>query len=168
MRITIVFFLLLLACCCFSSPISLADNVFTSHASIKRNLLQVKKACPLNFEYMNYTIITSRCKGPNYPAEQCCQAFKEFACPYADELNDLSNDCSTVMFSYINLNGKYPPGVFSSLCHEDKVGLACDLVPPAVPAKDGVADQNSQNNGIICSPTLQFVITIGLIILLAR
>ncbi|WOK92013.1 GPI-anchored protein LORELEI-like [Canna indica] len=74
---------------------------------------------------MNYTIITSRCKGPQYAANLCCTAFKEFACPYADQLNDATNDCATTMFSYINLYGKYPPGLFASECREGKEGLAC-------------------------------------------
>ncbi|KAF3501649.1 hypothetical protein F2Q69_00043814 [Brassica cretica] len=73
---------------------------------------------------MNYTIITSQCKGPKYPPKKCCSAFKEFACPYADQLNDLRNDCATTMFSYINLYGKYPPGLFANSCQE-KGGLKC-------------------------------------------
>uniref|UniRef100_M4CF58 GPI-anchored protein LLG1-like domain-containing protein n=2 Tax=Brassica campestris TaxID=3711 RepID=M4CF58_BRACM len=73
---------------------------------------------------MNYTIITSQCKGPKYPPKKCCSAFKEFACPYADQLNDFRNDCATTMFSYINLYGKYPPGLFANSCQE-KGGLKC-------------------------------------------
>ncbi|KAF8099123.1 hypothetical protein N665_0251s0046 [Sinapis alba] len=108
----------------FSSFIS--DSVFIKSETLVngRNLLQKKKACPVNFEFMNYTIITSQCKGPKYPPKKCCAAFKEFACPYTDELNDLSNDCATTMFSYINLYGKYPPGLFANSCQE-KGGLKC-------------------------------------------
>ncbi|RRT35342.1 hypothetical protein B296_00056846 [Ensete ventricosum] len=79
---------------------------------------------------MNYTIITSKCKGPQYPAKLCCDAFKEFACPYADQLNDETNDCASTMFSYINLYGKYPPGLFASECREGKEGLACPASSP--------------------------------------
>ena len=86
--------------------------------------------CPISFENMNYTIITSKCKGPQYPAKLCCGAFKEFACPYADQLNDETNDCASTMFSYINLYGKYPPGLFASECREGKEGLACPANPP--------------------------------------
>ncbi|KAJ9562702.1 hypothetical protein OSB04_007862 [Centaurea solstitialis] len=89
---------LLLCCCistCFSSPVSISDGVFSSEASIGRNLLQAKKPCPVNFRFMNYTIITSRCNGPQYPPNLCCQAFKDFACPYAEDLNDLSNNSAT-------------------------------------------------------------------------
>ncbi|KAL0886890.1 hypothetical protein Bca101_010873 [Brassica carinata] len=85
---------------------------------------ELESPCPVNFEFMNYTIITSQCKGPKYPPKKCCAAFKEFACPYADELNDLSNDCATTMFSYINLYGKYPPGLFANSC-QAKGGLKC-------------------------------------------
>lgn len=81
--------------------------------------------CPVNFEFQNYTIITSQCKGPSYPAKQCCAALVEFACPFADEINDSSNDCASTMFSYINIYGKYPPGLFASECKGDKNGLPC-------------------------------------------
>jgi hypothetical protein len=42
-----------------------------------------------------------------------------------DDINDDSNDCASTMFSYINLYGKYPPGLFASECKGDKKGLAC-------------------------------------------
>ncbi|KAI3496758.1 hypothetical protein L1887_39133 [Cichorium endivia] len=147
MRITILSFLLLLP-----SPFSLSDNVSTSQPSIARNLLQAKKPCPVSFEFMNYTTITSRCKGPKYPPTICCQAFKDFACPYADELNDLSNECSTEMFSYINLYGKYPAGIFSNLCHDTKDGLVCDAVPP----------QESNDSPIICNSLI--ILTTGFLV----
>ncbi|KAJ4826773.1 hypothetical protein Tsubulata_001967 [Turnera subulata] len=88
-------------------------------------------ACPVNFEFLNYTIITSKCKGPQYPPSLCCGSFKEFACPYADVLNDLTNDCASTMFSYINLYGKYPPGLFASECREGKNGLECPASAPS-------------------------------------
>lgn len=88
--------------------------------------------CPVNFEFLNYTIITSQCKGPHYPADRCCAAFKDFACPYTEMLNDLTNDCASTMFSYINLYGRYPPGLFASECREGKPGLECPAVPPSV------------------------------------
>jgi hypothetical protein len=91
-------------------------------------------ACPVNFEFLNYTIITSKCKGPQYPALACCAAFTEFACPYADDLNDSTNDCASTMFSYINLYGKYPPGLFARECRGGKQGLECPAVPPSASA----------------------------------
>ncbi|KVI02349.1 GPI-anchored protein LLG1-like [Cynara cardunculus var. scolymus] len=156
--------LLLLSSCCFSSPISLSDNVvFTSQPSIRRNLLQAAKPCPVNLESMNYTIITSSCKGPKYSANICCQALKDFACPFTSELDDLSNDCSTVMFSYINRYGNYPPGLFSSLCHGDNVGLPCDAVPPGV-GRGGVTD-DSNHTPTICNPSSLLILTTGFLIL---
>ncbi|XP_043703704.1 GPI-anchored protein LLG1-like [Telopea speciosissima] len=109
----------------------ISDNVFESHESTGRTLLQAKKSCTVNFEFLNYTIITSQCKGPKYPTKLCCEALQEFACPYAEQLNDLTNDCASTMFSYINLYGKYPPGLFASECRGDKFGLTCDAPPPA-------------------------------------
>ncbi|XP_057485734.1 GPI-anchored protein LLG1-like isoform X2 [Actinidia eriantha] len=108
-----------------------SDDIVGDRGSMGRSLLQAKQPCPVNFEFMNYTIITSRCKGPQYPPSLCCAAFKEFACPYAAELNDLSNDCAIIMFSYINLYGKYPPGLFANECHDVKEGLTCPATSPS-------------------------------------
>ncbi|KFK44900.1 hypothetical protein AALP_AA1G317500 [Arabis alpina] len=127
------FFLLLLTVfSSFSSSSFISDGVVESQTLvIGRNLLQTKKPCPVKFEFMNYTDITSRCKGPKYPAKKCCAAFKDFACPYADELNDLSTDCASTMFSYLNLYGKYPPGLFANKCKDSKDGIECPTLPPA-------------------------------------
>ena len=83
----------------------------------------------MNFEFQNYTIITSQCKGPKFPPKECCGSFKEFACPFTAYINDESNDCASTMFSYINLYGKYPPGLFAHECREGKEGLSCKGVP---------------------------------------
>ncbi|KAF3775988.1 GPI-anchored protein LORELEI [Nymphaea thermarum] len=82
--------------------------------------------CPVDFEFQNYTIITSQCKGPRYLPTPCCNAFKQFACPFAAELNDLTNNCASTMFNYINLAGNYPPGLFANECRGDKYGLSCN------------------------------------------
>jgi hypothetical protein len=79
----------------------------------------------VNFEIQNYTIITSMCKGPKFPADKCCSAFLEFSCPFSDYINDDSNECASTMFTYINLYGKYPPGLFANECKGDKKGLPC-------------------------------------------
>lgn len=84
-----------------------------------------RAACTIDFQNMNYTVITSKCKGPKYPANLCCGALKEFACPHTEELNDITNDCASTMFSYINLYGKYPPGIFANECRGDQNGLSC-------------------------------------------
>lgn len=106
--------------------------------------------CPVNFEFLNYTIILSKCKGPQYPPKFCCSALTEFACPFADELNDVSNDCASTMFSYINLYGKYPPGLFASECRGDKKGLIC-------PANISKAQDEGANAGHV-NPSLTFLI----------
>ncbi|OAY78185.1 GPI-anchored protein LLG1-like [Ananas comosus] len=128
----------------FASATSISGDVFQSHGSTGRSLLQAKKSCPVNFEFLNYTIITSKCKGPQYPASLCCSAFKEFACPYSDELNDGTNDCASTMFSYINLYGKYPPGLFASECREGKEGLSC---PPELSQSQKAVNANAARKG---------------------
>jgi len=37
----------------------------------------------------------------------------------------MRTDCAEVMFSYINLHGKYPTGLFAKNCKEGKEGLDC-------------------------------------------
>ncbi|CAB4312259.1 unnamed protein product [Prunus armeniaca] len=145
-----------------SSPTFISDGIFESQASIGRNLLQAKKGCPVNFEFLNYTVITSRCKGPRYPAVQCCAAFKELACPYTDVLNDLTNECASIMFSYINLYGNYPPGLFANECHEGKEGLLCPALPPSTSADDVNGVHSTFNR----SPLL--MLTAGFVVLLFR
>ncbi|KAG4392297.1 hypothetical protein GLYMA_04G112402v4 [Glycine max] len=59
--------LLLLLLIALSSS-SLTESSFNSQAEhTGRNLLQAKKSCPVNFEFLNYTIITCKCKGAQYP-----------------------------------------------------------------------------------------------------
>ncbi|VFQ91724.1 unnamed protein product [Cuscuta campestris] len=111
-------------------------SVFVYEEALRgRNLLQAKKGCPVNFEIQNYTIITSQCKGPEYAPKQCCNALLQFACPYAADINDVATDCADAMFSYINLYGKYPPGLFANECRGDKLGLRCNETAPATAAE---------------------------------
>ncbi|KAI3466369.1 hypothetical protein Pfo_023032 [Paulownia fortunei] len=126
-----------------SASTFISDVVFGPQVLSERRLLQAKKSCPVNFEHQNYTVITSQCKGPNYSTKLCCSALKEFACPFVDDLNDLTNDCAYVMFSYINLNGKYPDGLFASLCREGKEGLACPDLPPS----SSPSEKDDRNSG---------------------
>ncbi|KAI9086749.1 hypothetical protein K1719_031343 [Acacia pycnantha] len=123
----------------------ISEGIFESGASAGRSLLQAKKACNVDFQNQNYTILTSQCKGPMYPPTVCCNAFKQFACPFADQISDMTTDCATVMFSYINIYGKYPPGLFANECKEGKQGLDCSTVNAASPAP-------SSNAGNLVAP----------------
>ncbi|XWS09569.1 hypothetical protein CRYUN_Cryun39dG0001500 [Craigia yunnanensis] len=140
-----------------STSTSISDGVLHSFTSTGRNLLQAKKACSVNFEFLNYTIITSQCKGPQYPPDRCCSAFKEFACPYVEQINDLTTDCASIMFSYINLYGRYPPGLFASECREGKEGLACPALPPST-------SENASCSQLICNPSMLLMATAGSVI----
>ncbi|KAF3499247.1 hypothetical protein F2Q69_00043822 [Brassica cretica] len=142
----------------------IADGVFEpQNLAIGRNLLQTKKACPVNFEFMNYTIITSLCKGPKFPAKECCGAFKDFACPYADDLNDLSNDCATTMFSYINLYGKYPPGLFANQCQEGKEGLECPATSPTSASDVNAATTTAASSRLWLAASAAFLVFVKLL-----
>lgn len=96
------------------------------------------EGCTIDFEHQNYTCLISQCKGPHYPPTPCCGAFKQFACPFTQEINDLTTDCATTMFSYINLYGSFPPGLFANECREGQQGLDCSAVPPTAMASETV------------------------------
>ncbi|XP_021291944.1 GPI-anchored protein LLG2-like [Herrania umbratica] len=149
--VCLIFFFLLSGFASSSTHIS--NGAIESHGSTGRYLLQAKKACSEDFQHKNYTIITSQCKGPEYPAKGCCQALKEFACPFADKLNDLSTDCASTMFSYINLYGKYPPGLFANMCREGKEGLQCSEPP-------------TQKSGVVATKPTLLMLTSGFLVLL--
>lgn len=118
----------------------------------------------MNFEFQDYTIITNQCKGPKYPPDLCCPAFKKFACPFADDFNDLTNDCASTMFSYINLHGKYPPGLFASICREGKDGLEC----PAQSQSPSQSDNVSSSLTTSKPPPLLHILTAAFLVVLLR
>ncbi|XP_073365664.1 GPI-anchored protein LLG1-like [Aegilops tauschii subsp. strangulata] len=94
--------------------------------------------CPVTFEGANYTLITSKCKGPLYQPALCCAALAEFACPYDTYINDLATNCAATMFSLIHLYGKYPAGLFANTCKGDNLGLKCpEDVPQVQPGEEG-------------------------------
>ncbi|CAH8336971.1 unnamed protein product [Eruca vesicaria subsp. sativa] len=125
-----LFLLLMALLVTLSSSSSISNSVFESETSVSgRNLLNAKKHCEVDFESKNYTDLTRHCRGPTYPAKECCQAFKEFACPYANQISDLNTDCAKIMFSYISAYGHYPLGLFANECKETKVGLVCPSPP---------------------------------------
>ncbi|GAA0160422.1 hypothetical protein Leryth_013531 [Lithospermum erythrorhizon] len=107
-----------------------------------RTLLQQKATCSINFEQQNYTIITSQCKGPNYNKTSCCEGFKQFACPFVDQINDLKTTCADSLFSYINLYGKYPPGLFANMC-SGKEGVDCEGVDTPPKPQTGTGLENT-------------------------
>ncbi|KAK1366371.1 GPI-anchored protein LORELEI [Heracleum sosnowskyi] len=144
----------------FASSTTLSNNIFGSQVMPGRSLLQQKASCDIDFENQNYTIITSQCKGPNYQAKACCGAFKELACPFSEKLNDMKNDCATTLFSYINLYGKYPPGLFANMCHDDKEGLNCEEVMKAKEKqqKSSSAAAAEKSTSLIMFSTASFLI----------
>ncbi|MFS8024253.1 putative GPI-anchored protein LORELEI [Helianthus anomalus] len=115
-------------------------------------------ACPVNFENENYTIITSQCKGPVYKRDLCCNSFLQIACPHWEQVNDEKTNCASTLFSYINLYGKYPPGLFASMCKGGKDGLSCDNVDKSAnhKANNGPAAVTSVHSSML-------LITIGLL-----
>ncbi|KAD5960336.1 hypothetical protein E3N88_11808 [Mikania micrantha] len=133
-------------------------NALESYQGTTRTLLQQKQSCPVNFENENYTIITSQCKGPVYKRDLCCDSFLEIACRHWEHVNDEKTNCASTLFSYINLYGKYPPGLFASMCKGTKEGLSCDHV-------DKSANHKANGGGEVTrvwSP--RFMITIGLLV----
>ena len=69
--------------------------------------------------------VVSSCRGvPS--AQRCCGAFKTYACPYSDVINNnAENGCASAMFFEIDVRGRLRPGLFSQLCAEGPLGLKC-------------------------------------------
>ncbi|XP_055809222.1 GPI-anchored protein LLG2-like [Solanum dulcamara] len=147
-----------------SSPSYIKYDVVEARVQTGRALLQQQGNCPIDFERENYTIITSQCKGPHYNSSICCNAFKQLACKHTEEINDVQNGCATTMFNYINLYGKYPPGLFANMCKGDKEGLNCkDVIQPE--CKTDEQKSHSSKGTTKCS-TILMVIAAFLIILM--
>ncbi|KAL5214523.1 hypothetical protein ABZP36_003675, partial [Zizania latifolia] len=70
-----------------------------------------------------YDALAGECKGPQMTAQRCCKAFKGFACPFSDMLNNVSNGCADDMFYHISTKGDLPPGIFYMNCREGPEGL---------------------------------------------
>lgn len=102
--------------------------------------------CPVDMEGQNYTILTTKCKGPQYPPTLCCEALLEFCCGFVDEINDMNNNCAETMFSYINLYGQYPPGLFANQCKEGQQGLSCDKALKAQAEKAEIKASSSTSS----------------------
>ncbi|KAG8364712.1 hypothetical protein BUALT_Bualt18G0027200 [Buddleja alternifolia] len=137
----------------FASSSYISNEVLETHGSVGRTLLQQKTSCTLDFEHMNYTVITSKCKGPHFTSQRCCPPFKELLCPedVRDKFNDLNSNCAAEFYSYVNLYGKYPPGLFTSLCKETQEGLDCK-------AYDAAAQPPNPNGAL--HPSSALVITL--------
>ncbi|KFK40442.1 hypothetical protein AALP_AA3G373700 [Arabis alpina] len=157
------YFLLSLLPIFLLSAFSLSYDHLDPHAATSRSLLQAKSTCKEDFANKNYTIITSKCKGPNYPAKVCCAAFKEFACPFAEALNDEKNECASTMFSYINLYGRYPPGIFANMCKEGKEGLDCTNVTESASATSDSIPRASANASLAVLSTFFLVLCLLLL-----
>ncbi|XP_027063212.1 GPI-anchored protein LLG1-like [Coffea eugenioides] len=144
--------------------VGLASSSYISNHALEpsglrgRTLLQAKASCPVNFEAQNYTIITSQCKGPNYSPKLCCDAFKEFACPFADQVNDMKNDCASTMFSYINMYGHYPPGLFANFCKDGAQGLECASAEAESPKKNGALKTAQSTVLVLAAGFLTFLL----------
>lgn len=70
------------------------------------------------------------------------------------------------MFSYINIYGKYPPGLFANECKEGKEGLDCSTVPPAAPAvKESV---NASGGELVAKQSLSLMLAGGFVTLLLQ
>jgi hypothetical protein len=117
-------------------------------------------ACNVDFESKNYTILTSRCKGPRFPPLACCNALKDFACTYADAINDMTADCTAIVFSYMDLYGGYPPGLLANMCSEGKLGLNCTNV------KEEVVEKTQQSNRVNIAATQSTLLMISATLLI--
>uniref|UniRef100_K3YDH5 GPI-anchored protein LLG1-like domain-containing protein n=1 Tax=Setaria italica TaxID=4555 RepID=K3YDH5_SETIT len=94
---------------------------FNTTENPSRKLTSGAADSPVRFEHARGigSVIRS-CRG------RCCGAFKAFACPYSDLLNDnAENGCASDMFFEINVRGRLHPSLFSQLCVEGPLALQC-------------------------------------------
>ena len=77
-------------------------------------------------------MVTSVCNASNPDLAVCCEAFVDFACPFASYINDANTNCNVAMFTYLNMAGNYPEQLWQS-CQGDANGLPCPLVPAPSP-----------------------------------
>ncbi|KAK4420090.1 GPI-anchored protein LLG3 [Sesamum alatum] len=97
------------------------------HASAGRSLQQETSTCKA-VDNLNYTLMTSQCKGPHYTPEACCRPLKQLLCPIAKLFNDLTSPCGRIFFCNVDYYGKYPPSLFARICKEGPVGLDCQKI----------------------------------------
>ncbi|KAK4404094.1 GPI-anchored protein LLG1 [Sesamum angolense] len=71
---------------------------------------QPQKTCKA-VENLNYSLLTSQCKGPNYTVQHCCVPLKQLLCPILHQFNDLSTPCAEMFFCNANYLGS-PTGLF--------------------------------------------------------
>uniref|UniRef100_I1P135 GPI-anchored protein LLG1-like domain-containing protein n=1 Tax=Oryza glaberrima TaxID=4538 RepID=I1P135_ORYGL len=70
-----------------------------------------------------FTELGKKCKAAS--VTECCDAFKEVACPHNTLLNDLDNGCGDDMFYFIHTYGRLPPGTIFKKCVEGPYGMKC-------------------------------------------
>ncbi|XP_039071622.1 GPI-anchored protein LLG3-like [Hibiscus syriacus] len=119
----LVFFFLVLGFASSSTHIS--HRVLQAQKTDMRGVPEFSIPCKHDFKNMNYTIITSKCKGPESSKKDCCDALLAFACPIADIINDDKTDCAALMFCTIRQHGDYPPSMFINMCKNGTHALNC-------------------------------------------
>uniref|UniRef100_A0ACD5USY7 Uncharacterized protein n=1 Tax=Avena sativa TaxID=4498 RepID=A0ACD5USY7_AVESA len=81
--------------------------------------------CPVPFDEMRRMgNIESKCKGQEVPKPHCCKAFKDFACPYSDLLDDFTTGCSGAMLIKLQTFCSVPMGYFG-FCGDSAMGITC-------------------------------------------
>ncbi|GMY20819.1 GPI-anchored protein LLG1-like [Fagus crenata] len=111
-----------------SSSTFLSKGIFKSPKVTARALQ--KEDCSIDFEFMNYTIFTTNCTAPRYPAKQCCDALRVFACPFEEAINDLRTVCASNMCTYINLMGNTRQGCLAISALKEIMALIASKKKP--------------------------------------
>lgn len=97
------------------------------HAAFSNDDEEAGPVCPVRFDHTRgISAVWGSCRDrPVVSPERCCGAFKTFACPYSDLINDAANGCANDMFFQIIVRGRLRPGLFSQMCVEGPLGLQC-------------------------------------------
>jgi hypothetical protein len=68
--------------------------------------------------------IGSKCRGQEIPKPQCCAAVKDFACPYSDLVDELTNGCNVELLDKAQTFCSVPIGYFG-FCGDSEFGISC-------------------------------------------
>lgn len=88
--------------------------------------------CRVDFTLLNFSIITIQCRGQKFEAASCCRPFKDFACPFANAINDPKTGYAAALFDYVRKMGNYPRGVFQAQCPEGDKVVSCPPQPSSM------------------------------------
>ncbi|KAL2630585.1 hypothetical protein R1flu_015271 [Riccia fluitans] len=152
-----------------------AFQVASEDSGVGRQLLQTLTPCPIQYAFFNFSPVLDACPNSTnisvvgtFNAKTCCQSLCKVLGSNGSFINDLTTDCSSQFFTYLNLAGNYSQGFFASICTDPNSpkGIYC---PPEVTGDTPPPPGNSGGRAVETSFILWSVIlAIGLLELISE